>query len=136
MKRIFSLSLALLFGSAGGMFFLWLGMPAPWLSGAMVGVTFAVLLGIPCDFPKEFNPGLFVVLGLSMGSGVKPETLSRVHQWPISMVLIFFTVLLIILSTYLYAKSQAGTVRPPILHRYRERFHSSLRWQETIPVRI
>ncbi|SVC96905.1 uncharacterized protein METZ01_LOCUS349759, partial [marine metagenome] len=42
MKQIYPLSLAFLFGSVGGMLFLWLGLPAPWLSGSMVGVTIAV----------------------------------------------------------------------------------------------
>ncbi len=108
MKQIYPLSLAFLFGSVGGMLFLWLGLPAPWLSGSMVGVTIAVLLGIPCDFPKQLHAGLFVVLGLSMGSGVKPETLSRIHQWPISIALVFFTVLLIILATYIYQRNVSG----------------------------
>ena len=72
-KMIFSLMLALVSGSIGGMLFYGLGLPAPWLSGSMVGVTLAVLLRIPCEFPKSWHPGLFVILGLSMGSGVKPE---------------------------------------------------------------
>ena len=111
MKHFHALFLALGVGFSGGSFLWWLGFPAPWLSGSMVGVTLAVFLGVPCDFPKKFNPGLFVTLGLSMGSGVKPETLSRVHQWPISMILIFFTVLLIILSTYLYQRKVSGLDR-------------------------
>ena len=39
--------LALVSGSVGGMLFYGLGLPAPWLSGSMVGVTLAVLLRIP-----------------------------------------------------------------------------------------
>ena len=81
--------LALVSGSVGGMLFYGLGVPAPWLSGSMVGVTLAVLLRIPCEFPKSWHPGLFVILGLSMGSGVKPETLTRIHQWPINILIIF-----------------------------------------------
>ena len=108
MKQIYPLSLAFLFGSVGGMLFLWLGLPAPWLSGSMVGVTSAVFFGIPCDFPKQLHAGLFVVLGLSMGSGVKPETLSRIHQWPISIAMIFFTVLLIILASHIYQRNVVG----------------------------
>ena len=90
-KTVFSLMLALVSGSVGGMLFYGLGVPAPWLSGSMFGVTLAVLLRIPCEFPKSWHPGLFVILGLSMGSGVKQETLTRVHQWPISILIIFFT---------------------------------------------
>ena len=73
MKQIYPLSLAFLFGSVGGMLFLWLGLPAPWLSGSMVGVTIAVLFGIPCDFPKLLHARLFVVLGLSMGKDMTLE---------------------------------------------------------------
>ena len=107
-KTIFSLLLALVSGSVGGMLFYGLGVPAPWLSGSMVGVTLAVLLRIPCEFPKSWNPGLFVILGLSMGTGVKPETLTRIHQWPISILIIFFTVFFIILATYFYQRYIAG----------------------------
>ena len=74
----------------------------------MVGVPLAVLLRIPCEFPKSWHPGLFVILGLSMGSGVKPETLTQVHQWPISILIIFFTVFFIILATYFYPGYIAG----------------------------
>ena len=111
-KTVFSLMLALVSGSVGGMLFYGLGVPAPWLSGSMVGVTLAVLLQIPCEFPKPWHPGLFVILGLSMGSGVKPETLTRIHQWPISILIIFFTVFFIILATYFYQRHIAGWDKP------------------------
>ena len=104
--------LALVSGSVGGMLFYGLGLPAPWLSGSMVGVTLAVLLRIPCEFPQSWHPGLFVILGLSMGSGVKPETLTRIHQWPISILIIFFTVFFIILATYFYQRHIAGWDKP------------------------
>ena len=61
---------------------------------------------------KIMNPGLFVILGLSMGSGVKPETLTRIHQWPISILIIFFTVIFIILATYFYQRHIAGWDKP------------------------
>ena len=108
--------LALVSGSVGGMLFYGLGVPAPWLSGSMVGVTLAVLLRIPCEFPKSWHPGLFVILGLSMGSGVKPETLTRIHQWPISILIIFFTVIFIILATYFYQRHIAGWDKPCLLY--------------------
>lgn len=80
-------------GAAGGGAFYLLGMPAPWISGAMVAVTLAALAGVNVTLDKRPRDVVFVVIGYSMGAGVTPETLEKIALWPLSIVLLLLCVL-------------------------------------------
>lgn len=99
-------------GALGGGIFHVLGLPAAWLSGAMVLVAVAVLSGIPCAMPNGLRDALFVVLGLTMGSGVKPETIARIGEWPVTMALLVVSVVAILGATYLFQRRVAGWDKP------------------------
>lgn len=72
----------------GGVAFDTLGLPAAWLSGAMVFVAISTLAGVPTLFPTRIRDAMFVVIGLSMGAGVRPDVVERIGEWPISMLLL------------------------------------------------
>ncbi len=99
-------------GALGGAIFHVLGLPAAWLSGAMVLVAVAVLSGVPCGMPNGLRDALFVVLGLTMGSGVKPETIARIGEWPVTMALLVVSVVAILGATYLFQRRIAGWDKP------------------------
>lgn len=86
----------------GGALFNMLGLPAAWVSGAMISVTAAVFLGVPIYFPASLRDTVFVLLGISMGSGVTPEVVERISQWPVTMALMVVVVALIMLFTHSY----------------------------------
>ena len=46
----------LLFGAAGGVLFVWLSVPLPWMLGAMAAVTIASLLRFDSYLPKGSAP--------------------------------------------------------------------------------
>lgn len=95
-------ALTICIGTVGGGFFTWLTMPAGWMSGAMVFVAFAALMRAPVILPTQLRDALFVVLGLSMGSGVTPEVIDRIGQWPLTMLGLLVVVALVTAATYLY----------------------------------
>ncbi len=74
-----------LIGLAGGFAFDRLGLPAAWLSGALVAVTVATLAGLPVRVPGPVATAGFLLIGIVMGSAVTPETLRLMLSWPISM---------------------------------------------------
>ncbi|MTI07215.1 AbrB family transcriptional regulator [Roseibium denhamense] len=94
------LALTLLIATLGGGSFAFLGLPAAWLSGAMVFVAVATLSGVRTVMPDRVRDGIFVLLGTSMGSGVRPEVLERVWEWPVSMALLVVVVVLVTLAGY------------------------------------
>ena len=61
------LFVTILLAAGGGMTFYVLGLPAAWLSGAMVFVAVATLAGAPTVMPDRVRDALFVVIGVSMG---------------------------------------------------------------------
>jgi membrane AbrB-like protein len=85
---------------AGGAVFHLAGLPAAWLSGAMILVAAATLAGVPTVMPNKFKDGLFVILGISMGAGVQPEVIERVSEWPLSMAMLLLVVVGVTIAGY------------------------------------
>lgn len=77
---------ALLIGAAGGAGFCLLGLPAAWISGAMVAVAAAALAGAVVDMPGWLRQLAFMVLGFSMGANITPAALARIALWPASLL--------------------------------------------------
>jgi membrane AbrB-like protein len=96
MKRLSSLPPALNFaftaavGALGGALLALVDFPAAWLSGALIAVTALALAGFPARVPDWIRRAVFIVLGITMGSAVTPETVAGIRTWPITM---FFLVL-------------------------------------------
>ncbi|WP_037547534.1 AbrB family transcriptional regulator [Stappia stellulata] len=109
MSHVLSATLATLAaGALGGALFAWFGLPAAWLSGAMIAVALATLARMPAHVPTPLRDGLFVVLGVTMGTGVKPETVARIGEWPFTMALLAITMVAVMGATYLYQRRVAG----------------------------
>jgi membrane AbrB-like protein len=91
-------------GAFGGTLFHVAGMPAGWLAGAMIFVAAAALARIPVDLPNRMRDGFFVILGLSMGGGVRPDVVDRIGQWPATMAILAVTLVLVTAATYVFLK--------------------------------
>src|SRR5215213_6538980 len=66
-----TLSVATIGGGAFGV----LGVPAGWLSGAMLAVACAALAGRPMYMPLRLTWTILVLIGISLGAVVTPATL-------------------------------------------------------------
>jgi membrane AbrB-like protein len=78
----------LLIGAIGGAVLNHIGMPAGWLSGSMIAVAIAALAGRPITVPAPLARVVFVLIGISLGGAVTPETLKGVATWPVSVLLL------------------------------------------------
>lgn len=99
-RPILRLMLAALIGTSGGAFFHWLGLPAPWLTGAATAVALAAIAGLKVVIPIWLRNGSMIFLGVLMGSAVPPEILTQLPKWPISLA-----GLLIVVVTMMFAVS-------------------------------
>lgn len=79
-----TLSLATL----GGAVFAFFDLPAAWLAGALVAVSALALFGLPVYVPDLLRRIVFVVLGISLGAAVTPETVAGIRTWPITLALL------------------------------------------------
>lgn len=88
-----TVALTLAIALTGGSLFTLLGIPASWLMGGMVAVAVGGVAGAPVLMPPKVAAGAFVLLGVSMGSGITPDILHQLARWPLSMVLLSVAVL-------------------------------------------
>lgn len=107
-KSLALLALVFSIGAAGGFGFTALGLPAAWLSGAMVSTGLAALMGLDAPVPARLRDLVYMVLGVSMGSGVTPAIIDQMGSWPLSLAGLVVTVALVTAATYLFLRKVAG----------------------------
>jgi len=75
----------LLIAAAGGSLLGLAGFPAGWLSGSILFVEGAALAGRPLRVPVQLARVFFLVIGITLGSVVTPDTLKGMVAWPFSI---------------------------------------------------
>lgn len=96
------LLLTIAIGAAGGGLAALAGMPAPWLAGSMIAVAVAALAGLPLTMPALCRNAAFVLIGVSMGAAVTPETVQQLRAWPLSLILLALSVAATLLAGTAY----------------------------------
>jgi hypothetical protein len=92
----------------GGAAFTWIGVPAGWLSGAILTVAPAAVAGRPMLIPMPLLRVLFVVIGISLGAVVTPETLRGIATYPGSIAILIVTLVCVSLAGTAYLRMVHG----------------------------
>ena len=100
-----TLAIAAVGGAALGL----IGVPAGWLSGSILAVAGASLAGRPMLIPTLLMRAIFVLIGISLGAVVTPETLHGMATYPASIAVL-------ILAMALISIGGAGYLR--LVHRW------------------
>jgi len=87
--------LTLAAGLAGFALARWIGFPAPALTGPSLLVMLLSLTGLRLEVPIILRNGCFVIIGLSLGTGVTPEVYQTAAQWPVSFLFLAASVVMI-----------------------------------------
>ena len=95
--------------AAGGAALGLIGVPAGWLSGSILAVAGASLAGRPMLIPTLLMRAIFVLIGISLGAVVTPETLHGMATYPVSIAVL-------ILAMALISIGGAGYLR--LIHRW------------------
>lgn len=95
--------------AAGGAALGLIGVPAGWLSGSILAVAGASLAGRPMLIPTLLMRAIFVLIGISLGTVVTPETLHGMATYPVSIAVL-------ILAMALISIGGAGYLR--LIHRW------------------
>lgn len=89
-------------GAIGALAFALLGVPAAFLSGAILSCAAACIAGVRQQISKPLNNVSFLILGVAVGSSVSPESFLSLYQWPISLaaLTVAMAILLLVLPRY------------------------------------
>jgi membrane AbrB-like protein len=94
----------LLIALAGGVAFTLLRFPAGLMSGAMLAVAIAGVIGRPVQVPHPVARACFVLIGILLGSVVTPEMLRGMANWPLSIAILVIAALCMIAATAAYLR--------------------------------
>lgn len=80
------------------------GVPAGWLSGSILAVAGASLAGRPMLIPTLMLRAIFVLIGISLGAVVTPETLHGMATYPLSIAVLLLAMAFISIGGAAYLR--------------------------------
>lgn len=80
------------------------GVPAGWLSGAVVGVAVSAVAGRVMYIPRLAQMLTLFTIGVSLGSVVTPETLRGIATWPTSIAFLVVAVVCMLIASATYLR--------------------------------
>jgi len=89
---------------AGGLFFTLLHFPGGLVSGSMLAVAAAALLGRPMKIPSSLARACYILIGILLGEVVTPQALRGFATWPVSIALIMVASIVMIVATASYLR--------------------------------
>lgn len=98
-KNLLALLMTLAISTLGGGLASLAGLPAGWLMGGALAVTIAAMAGLPVILPDALRNVVFVLIGMSMGASVAPDSLSLLASWPISLAALAIELVIIVATT-------------------------------------
>jgi len=75
-----------------------LAMPAPYLIGPATAVTIAGFAGLTLRIAQPVRNATFIIVGLSMGTGLTPEVFVAARTWPLSFLMVPVAVVVLLYS--------------------------------------
>jgi uncharacterized protein len=105
---------ALAVGTLGGGLFAYLGVPLPWLLGALVFTTGSSIAGFTYAIPSGLRQSMIGVVGVMLGSTFTPERLSADADWLPSLVALPVYILVVGGVIYAYLRWRSDLDRTSV----------------------
>ncbi|MEJ6748136.1 MAG: AbrB family transcriptional regulator, partial [Yoonia sp.] len=80
--------LAMLIGMICGVVFYFIGLPLPWMLGPMIGLTVFSVAGAPVVGPDRLRPFVIPIIGVMLGSAIRPEIFAQMGGWAITLAVL------------------------------------------------
>lgn len=103
------ISLALCIGALGGVSFYLIGLPLPWMLGALFASMAAAILGAPVLPPNRIRPATVAVIGVMLGARFTPDFIAMAGAWGTSLGLLALYMLCVSAVTVPYYRFAAKT---------------------------
>ena len=112
MRRWREIGAAFLLAGLGGVIFDYLGLPLPWMLGAITACTAATLSGVRIAMSNPLRTVMIAVLGTLLGSGFTPDIIDQAPRWMVTLCVLAVTVVLTVAIVMFYMRRVAGFDRP------------------------
>jgi membrane AbrB-like protein len=93
---------SLAIGTAGGCLLNAANFPGGWLAGSMVFGAAAALAGRAVYVPSAIARASSIVMGVTIGGAVTPETLHGMAAWPLSIAMVAISAVAVTFATFSY----------------------------------
>jgi membrane AbrB-like protein len=97
MNSFLRIGLALTIGAAGGAVFQALGLPLPWMLGALFATMAASIANAPVLAPTRVRPAVVAVIGVLLGSRFTPDVVDQAGAWIGSVAILMVYVVIVAL---------------------------------------
>ena len=94
--------------AVGGLVLSWLGFPAGLVTGSLLAVAVAALAGRPMLLPVPLSRVISVLVGISLGAVVTPDTLKGLATFPLSIAVLAVSTLCMLAATTSYLRLVHG----------------------------
>lgn len=98
----------LLIAAVGGAVFTLIGFPAGLISGSLLSVAGAALIGRPVMIPGPLSRVISVLIGISLGAVATPETLQGLAAFPVSIAVLLVATIAMTAATTSYLRLVHG----------------------------
>src|SRR3954469_6400285 len=98
----------LVIGAAGGLLFLWAGLPGGLISGAMFAVGGAALAGRKLSLPPVLTQTVLLLLGITLGSLVSRQLIQHISAYPLTIGLLALATFCSTFGSSLYLQRYHG----------------------------
>ena len=98
----------LLIAAVGGAVFTLIGFPAGLISGSLLSVAGAALIGRPVMVPGRLSQVISVLIGISLGAVATPETLQGLAAFPVSIAVLLVATVAMTAATTSYLRLVHG----------------------------
>jgi membrane AbrB-like protein len=100
--KLIRMAESLLIGAAGGFLFNAARFPGGWLAGSMILAAVAALAGRTVYMPATVTRAASIVMGITIGGAVTPDTLHGMAAWPLSIAMVAVSVVAVTFATFSY----------------------------------
>lgn len=97
MNSFLQMCLALAIGTVGGATFHTLGLPLPWMLGALFATMTAAVANAPVLAPAKVRPAVVAVIGVLLGSRFTPDVFEQAGTWVGSVAILMVYVVVVAL---------------------------------------
>ena len=108
MKVVARYALALAIAALGGTVFYLLGLPLPFMLGAMSFCAVAAIAGAPVTSPLPIRPPMAAIIGAMLGAGFTTAVLADMVRWAVPLMGLVLFMLASVLVSVTYLRRVAG----------------------------
>ena len=80
-------------------------LPLAWFLGPMIATSLGALIGLNIIIPRLVLSSVLILLGLYIGNYIDKDLFSKIHEWALTSLIMFFYIIFSILIVSIYLQN-------------------------------